>query len=48
MNIRVRTQATEKKILSPLGLTSRRVHYAGGNLRNSVSLFNSPLHLVDI
>lgn len=36
------------KILSPLGLTSRRVHYASGNLCNSVVLFDSPLHLVDI
>jgi len=42
------TQATEKKILSPPGLPIRRVHYASGNFDNSVVLFDSPLHLVDI
>ena len=36
------------KILSPLGLISRRVHYASGNPCNDVGLFDSFLHLVDI
>jgi len=46
--MQAKAQATEKKILSLLGLTSRRVHYASGNLCNSIGLFDSPFHLVDI